>query len=220
MSNQNHLKQAAADMPDTAPDADERATDTGRATRIGLLTLLLGFGGFLLWAAYAPLDEGVPTSGMVSIDTKRKAVQHLTGGIVRDVLVREGDTVKQGQVLMRLDSATARANYEAVRQRYLGYRAVQGRLLAEQAGAETITFHPDLLEAKSDPLIAQQILTQQQLFRSRKAALAADLKGIEESIQGQQALLKAYQSMLESRRRQLALLTEELENTRSLVKDG
>ena len=207
-------------MPESAPDADDRATDTGRATRIGLLTLLIGFGGFLLWAAYAPLDEGVPTVGMVSIDTKRKAVQHLTGGIVRDVLVREGDTVKQGQVLMRLDSATARANYEAVRQRYLGYRAVQGRLLAEQTGAQSITFHPDLLEAKSDPLIAQQILTQEQLFRSRKAALAADLKGIDESIQGQEALLKAYKSMLESRRRQLALLTEELDNTRSLVKDG
>ena len=202
------------------PDDDGRSSDTGRAARVGLLTLLLGFGGFLIWAAYAPLDEGVPTAGMVSIDTKRKTVQHLTGGIVREVLVREGDTVNKDQVLIRLDAATARANYEAVRQRYLGYRAVQGRLLAEQTGIGEIRFHPDLLEARSDPLIASQMQTQEQLLRSRKAALAADLKAVDETIQGQQALLQSYKAILESRRRQLALLAEELENTRGLVKDG
>ncbi|MGA0797181.1 MAG: HlyD family type I secretion periplasmic adaptor subunit, partial [Quisquiliibacterium sp.] len=190
------------------------------AARVGLLTLLLGFGGFLIWAAYAPLDEGVPTAGMVSIDTKRKTVQHLTGGIVREVLVREGDTVNKDQVLIRLDAATARANYEAVRQRYLGYRAVQGRLLAEQTGSGEIRFHPDLLEARSDPLIASQMQTQEQLLRARKAALAADLKAVDETIQGQQALLQSYKEILQSRRRQLALLAEELENTRGLVKDG
>lgn len=202
------------------PDDDGRSSDTGRAARVGLLTLLLGFGGFLIWAAYAPLDEGVPTAGMVSIDTKRKTVQHLTGGIVREVLVREGDTVNKDQVLIRLDAATARANYESVRQRYLGYRAVQGRLLAEQTGSGEIRFHPDLLEARSDPLIASQMQTQEQLLRSRKAALAADLKAVDETIQGQQALLQSYKAILESRRRQLALLAEELENTRGLVKDG
>ena len=66
------------------------------ATRIGLWALAIAFGGFLLWAALAPLDEGVPAHGSVAIDTKRKAVQHLSGGIVQEVLVREGDEVTQG----------------------------------------------------------------------------------------------------------------------------
>ena len=85
----------------------------------------MGFGGFLLWAGLAPLDEGVPTQGMVTLDTKRKTVQHLSGGIVKEVLVQEGQQVKEGQPLLRLDGAVAKANYEAVRQRYLGYRAMQ-----------------------------------------------------------------------------------------------
>src|SRR3954471_8453424 len=76
--------------------------DTGRASRIGLSALALGFGGFVLWAALAPLDEGVAAPGLVSIETHRKAVQHLTGGLVKEVMVREGDSVKEGQVVMKL----------------------------------------------------------------------------------------------------------------------
>ena len=101
----------------------------------------------MLWAGLAPLDEGVPAAGMVAIDTKRKAVQHLSGGIVQEVLVREGDEVQEGQLLIRLDSAVARANHESVRQRYLGLRAMQGRLLAEQSVQASIVFHPDLVAA-------------------------------------------------------------------------
>ena len=196
------------------------ASDTKSPARIGLWALGLGLGGFLLWAALAPLDEGVPSQGMVAIDTKRKAVQHLTGGIVKEVLVREGQVVKEDEVLIRLDEATARANYEGVRQRYLGLRAMQGRLLAEQSRSSTVTFHPDLKAAQSDPLIRQQMVTQEQLFRARQEALRADLQGINESIEGQQAQLQAYESMLASRRSQLALLSEELGNTREMVKEG
>ena len=210
------LSSAAAPQP-SAPDAQ---ADTGRAARVGLWALGLGFGGFLLWAGLAPLDEGVPSQGMVAIDTKRKAVQHLSGGIVKAVLVREGDVVKEGQTLIQLDEAMARANHEAVRQRYLGFRAMQGRLLAEQTGAASIAWHPDLKAEASDPLIQSQIMTQEQLFRSRRAALQADLQGIEESIRGQEGLLQAYAGMLEHRRQQLALLQDELKHTRGLVAEG
>ena len=88
----------------------------GRAGRIGLWALGLGFGGFLLWAGLAPLDEGVPAQGMVTIDTKSKAVQHLSGGIIKEVLVKEGQQVKEGQLLLKLDEAAARANFESARQ--------------------------------------------------------------------------------------------------------
>ena len=66
--------------------------------RIGLWALILGFGGFVLWAALAPLDEGVPSQGVVTIDTKSKAVQHISGGIIKEVLVKEGQQVKEGPV--------------------------------------------------------------------------------------------------------------------------
>ena len=192
----------------------------GRPGRIGLWALAIGFGGFLLWAAFAPLDEGVPSAGIVSIDTKRRPVQHQAGGIVKDVLVGEGDHVKEGQVLIRLDAAVAKANFEATRQRYLFLRAIQGRLTAEQTGAGTINWHPDLQGASSDPMISQQMQNQQQLFQARREGLRADLQSIDENIRGQEALIQSYEGILGNRRNQLALLNEELGNTRNMVKEG
>ncbi len=201
-------------------DGPRASSDTRAVARTGLWILGLGFGGFLLWAGLAPLDEGVPTMGIVALDTKRKTVQHLSGGIVKEVLVQEGQQVKEGQALLRLDGAVAKANFEAVRQRYLGYRAMQSRLFAEQAGSGVIDFHPDVKAALNDPLIKQQVSTQQQLIQARRAALAADLQGIEESMQGLKEQLGSYQNILVQRRSQLALLTEELNNTRGMVKEG
>ncbi|RYF42134.1 MAG: HlyD family type I secretion periplasmic adaptor subunit [Comamonadaceae bacterium] len=212
------LSGAAGDL--VAGEPSPLDTDAGRAGRIGLWALGIGLGGFLLWAAFAPLDEGVAAPGMVAIDTKRKAVQHLSGGIVKEVLVREGESVKDGQVVIKLDEAVARANYEATRQRYLSLRATHARLLAEQAGARSIQSHPDLKEAAQDPMIQAQIATQEQLMAARRSALNADLQAISEGVQGQEGLIQGYQGMLESRKSQLALLSEELRNTRGLVAEG
>jgi protease secretion system membrane fusion protein len=187
---------------------------------MGMWVLGLGFGGFLLWAGLAPLDEGVPAQGVVTLDTKRKTVQHLSGGIVKEVLVQEGQQVKEGEALLRLDGAVAKANYEAVRQRYLGLRAMQSRLFAEQVGSKIIIFHPDVQSAMNDPLIKQQVSTQQQLIQARQGALAADLQGLEENMQGLKEQLGSYQNVLVQRRNQLSLLTEELNNTRAMVKEG
>jgi protease secretion system membrane fusion protein len=196
------------------------SADTQGIARKGLWVLALGFGGFLLWASLAPLDEGVPTMGTVAIDTKRKAVQHLSGGIVKEVLVREGDEVKADQVLMRLDSAVSRANFESIRQRYVGLSAVQSRLQAEQRGLRQITFQPEVLEAMSDPEILAQVNNQRQLFDSRRQALRAELQSIQEAIQGMRVQRESAQAVVVQRQRQLAILTEELGNVRDLVKEG
>ena len=219
--NTSTLAKGLAPDAGSAPGGESQgATEAKRAGRIGLWALAIGFGGFLLWAGLAPLDEGVPGQGVVAIDTKRKAVQHLSGGIVKEVLVREGEEVKEGQLLLRLDEAVTRANFEGSRQRYLGLRAMQGRLLAEQSGAASIRFHPDLEKEASDPLIRQQMMTQEQLFMTRRSLLRSDLQSIEESIQGQQGLIESYGGMLSNRRNQLGLLNEELGQLRGLVKEG
>ena len=194
--------------------------NTASPAKVGLWVLGLGLGGFLLWASIAPLDEGVPTHGMVTLDTKRKAVQHLSGGIVKAVLVGEGDMVTEGQPLLELDENVARANHEAVRQRYLGLRAMQGRLLAEQAGRNRIDFHPDLLAAQSDPLIASQMNTQHDLLRARQSGLAAELAAVDDNIRGQQAMIQTYRSVLQSRVNQLRLVQQELDQTKPLVSEG
>ena len=209
-----------ATLSDAADAKNAVMGDSGRSARIGLWALGIGFGGFLLWAAFAPLDEGVPSQGMVAIDTKKKSVQHLSGGLVKEVLVREGDRVKEGQLLIRLDQAVAKANFEGVRQRYIGLRSMESRLQAEQRSLPKITFHPDVVEAARDPQIQQVVFNQEQLFESRKAAQRAELQSIQESISGQEGMIAAYQSMLVNRKNQQSLLGEELGNTRNLVKEG
>ena len=217
--NSNPAAMKDANVTDVMAKSDSGAPAM-RVGRIGAWALALGFGGFLVWAALAPLDEGVPGQGMVTLDTKSKAVQHLTGGIIKEVRVREGQVVTEGQLLLTLDEAVAKANFESVRQRYLGLRAMEGRLSAEQRGLGKITWHADLRDAMGDAQIRQMVLTQEQLFDSRRAALRAEVQSIAESIQGQQGLLQAYGEMLGNRRNQLALLNEELKNTSGLVKEG
>lgn len=216
------LKNLNMSATDATPkgEVQEFSAQTGRSARIGLWALGLGFAGLLLWAGFAPLDEGVPGQGMVAIDTKRKAVQHLTGGLVREVLVREGDHVKEGQLLIKLDEAVARANFESARQRYVGLRAMEGRLMAEQTGMSKIVFHPDVVAESKDLQIRDMVRNQEMLFESRRTALQADLQSMEESIQGQLALIQAYEGILVNRKNQQRLLNEELGHTRGLVAEG
>jgi protease secretion system membrane fusion protein len=194
--------------------------DVGSPIRWGLGVLVIGLGGFLLWIAYAPLDEGVPVQGLVAIDTKPKVVQHLSGGIVQTVHVKEGQLVKAGDILLVLDKAAAKARYEEIRQKYVGDRALQDRLRAEQAGINAIQFHPDLKNMQNDMLVQQHMRNQEMLLHSRLAALSADLKGIEESIYGQEAQIQGLSSALESRRVQLSLLNAQLSGVRELASEG
>lgn len=200
---------------------DMLSRDASRFVRIGVAAICAGLGGFVLWAALAPLDEGVPAGGFVAVDTKRKSVQHAQGGIIRDVLVGEGQAVEVNQVLIRLEDAVARANYEASRQRYMGLRAIEGRLLAEQTGSTTIDFHPDLVAAAaSDSSIRHHITAQVAAMQSRRESLAANVGAIDEAIQGQRAAIEGYAGILASRADQAALLEREISGVRGLVAEG
>ena len=149
----------------------EQYRDTRSTIKLGIWILLVGFGGFLLWAAFAPLDEGVPCQGVVSIATKRKVVENLRGGRVEKVNVREGQMVQQGEVLIMLDSQTARARYDEVHQHYLGMRATADRLQAEMRGAASISFHKDLLHDQDRQLAESNMQNQRSLFFSRVTSL-------------------------------------------------
>lgn len=200
--------------------AIEHYAQTHHHTRKGLWILLAGLVGFVAWAVWAPLDEGVPTDGVVSIETNHKVVQHLTGGIVSQLLVREGQEVHQGDLLFKLDDTNTKARYEEIRQRYAGLRAQEGRLQTEKTGAQLIQFHPDLMALKGDPLIQQHMLNQSQLLLARRNALAADNSARRESIAGQQALIEGYQGVLASQQAQLALLQDQLSGIKELTKEG
>jgi len=212
-----HNATDATNVIDLAPDLP---TDTRNTIRMGFVALIIGFGGCLTWAAYAPLDEGVPAQATVTIDTKRKAIQHMTGGIVERVAVREGQRVKAGETLIELNEGVARANNESIRQNYMSQRATESRLVAEIEGNQSITFHPDLIAASNDPFIRQHILTQTQLFASRRAAMASDQAAIDESIAGQEATLAGILLQLENRSVQAQKQTEQQKNISELAAAG
>jgi len=204
----------------SAEDGDmTEVTDTRTPLKTGMRVLGIGFGGFLLWAALAPLDEGVPTPGLVSVATKRKPIQHLSGGILEEVLVREGQTVRAGQTLVRLDDGIARANFESARQHFMGLSAMESRLRAEQLGTSQINF-PDEVLKSTDPMVQQQVATQQSLFFTRRSALDAQLSGMNESMMGQRAMIDAYKNELETRREQLGSLQEDMRGVKDLVAEG
>jgi protease secretion system membrane fusion protein len=190
------------------------------ASLYGLVSVIAGITFLLVWAAFAPIDEGVPTQGLVVLDTKRKPIQHLQGGIVKEVVVREGDFVQQGQVLLVLEGAVAKANLESVRQHYHALRAAESRLLAEQNHLPSIAWHPDLTRAAVDPNVTQHQLIQEQLFRTRRASLQASISGLNETLAGQEAMYNGGQRMLKERKTQLILLNEELAGLEGLVNEG
>lgn len=195
-------------------------TDYAYFIHIGWWLVLMGFGGFVLWASLAPLDKGVPMNGTVTVETNRKAVQHETGGTVAAILVKEGDAVRAGDILVRMNGVHATAEAEMSRVQYFTARSAEARLLAERDGARAIAFPDELKDHQEDPRIAGTVTLQQQLFTSRRAALQSELASIDESIAG---LMIQNSGLNESRRnkeQQLSFIKEQLDSLRDLAKEG
>ena len=87
----------------------EEVIQTKKSRTLALWVLVILFGGFILWASFVPLDEGVPTTGKVVVDTKRKAIQHSTGGTIKEIYVKEGDFVQKDELLMKLGDLKAQS---------------------------------------------------------------------------------------------------------------
>lgn len=208
-------------MNDSTPDRSHRVeTDETFHTRLGWWIVLAGFGGFVLWASFAPLDKGVPVFGTVTVSSHLQAVQHQTGGIVDNILVKEGDHVKTGQVLVRMNDVQIKAQAEITRTQLYAARVVEARLLAERDGAHEIYFPEELLALRSDLRVENNILIQNQLFTARKMALQHEIAALDESIAGLKLQLRGLESSKSSKDRQSKILQEQLENLRELAADG
>lgn len=194
--------------------------DESRHVRFGWLIVLVGVGGFFLWATLAPLDKGVPLSGSVMVQTNRKAVQHHTGGIVDKILVKEGDSVHAGQVLVRMNDVHAKAQADATRAQLISARAAEARLIAERDNQLTIHFPESLLAMMDDPHATSVIMLQNQLFQSRRQALRHDIAALDENIAGLKIQKQGLESSRSSKKQQLTFLKEQLDSLRVLASEG
>lgn len=195
--------------------------DAGRPVRWGVWLVIAGFGGFLLWSCLAPLDAGVVATGTVKVTSNRKAVQHLSGGTVEAIMVREGDVVKKGQEVVRLDALRAVAEQGALSAQYIVSKTVENRLEAERDGRDTVTFDPALLETyANDPRLLAAMDLQQRLLDTRRAGLAGELSILEENLTASAVQLKGLQQVYGAHASQIGFLNQELQGTRVLAAEG
>jgi len=195
--------------------------DVGKHVRLGIWLVIAGFGGFLLWSWLAPLDAGVVATGTVKVTSNRKAVQHLSGGTVEAILVREGDVVKKGQEVVRLDALRATAEQGAISAQYIVSKTVENRLEAERDDLDLVTFDPALLERfGDDPRLVAAMDLQQRLLDTRRAGLAGEIGILEENLAASAVQLKGLQQVYGARASQINFLNQELQGTRLLTAEG
>jgi HlyD family type I secretion membrane fusion protein len=196
--------------------------DSMRSAAIaGWVIILLFFGGFGAWAVTAPLHGAVVANGFVRVEGNRKSIQHLDGGIVKTLNVKDGDHVNAGDVLIMLDDNQARAEYNVLSQQLIVLRATEERLKAELAGASSLTMPKDLKAASDEHPDAVGIWNGQvHQFESRVAALAGARSIIKEKIAQLEAQIVGSDAQEKSYREQYDSVIKEKESLTSLVERG
>ncbi|MDY4376273.1 HlyD family type I secretion periplasmic adaptor subunit [Pectobacterium brasiliense] len=194
--------------------------DEKRAVRLGWLLVLAGFGGFLLWALFAPLDKGVMVNGSVVISGNRKVVQHNQGGIVDKIQVKDGDRVEAGQILLTLNEVDARSASEGLDGQYLQLVAREGRLLAEQQRLSDMVMTPRLQPLAGKPEMSVITALQRDLLHSRQQSLKLEAEGMRSSIAGMEASLSAQRQVMSSKQKQRETLEQQLQGLRSLAAEN
>jgi len=208
----------------TGPVQLEWYGDVPRSIRlhsfVGLTVLFCSFGGFGYWGATAPLASAIIAQGSFVATGNNKVVQHLEGGIIKEMLVSEGESVKEGDVLVTLDQTAALTNERMLTLRRLRLEAVVGRLRAEAQGSREFKL-PDIVMAEaSDPDINAIIQSQNVVFHSKQIKLEEQLNLIEKNIKSLEYRFEGYKGQRESFERQLALLSDERDSKARLVKVG
>jgi epimerase transport system membrane fusion protein len=202
-----------------AADTDE-AEDPRRLIRAGLggiLTLVLLVA---IWSALAPVSGAVIAPGSVKVDMNRKTVQHQEGGIVGEILVRDGSRVKAGDTLIVLKDMRVESGIEMVQTQLDGELAKAARLMAEQVWAENVSFPAELLKRKSDARVEELLRRETTLFRARRDAYNTQLTLLRAQIRDIQAEIRARGEQIKADRAAVKFAREELESNRELLKDG
>lgn len=195
-------------------------TDDKPERRFGLLVLLLAFGIFGVWSATAPIGSAAVAPGIVTVESARKTVQHKDGGFVEEILVREGDQVTAGQLLVRLDNVESLAQLEMTKGNYFALLAEEARLIAERDGANAIHFPTDLTDHEDDPRARDAMVGQERLFENRRSALQGEKNVLGQRIDQLQEQLKGYEGLIASKEERTSLYRQEIEALKQLLTKG
>jgi epimerase transport system membrane fusion protein len=207
-------------QPETQALLNATFLDDRKFRRFGLLIVLLVFGGFGTWSALASLSSAALAPGVITVESYRKTVQHLEGGIVQSIQVRDGDVVTKGQVLVTLEGTQSSAQLEVLRGQYFVAISREARLRAERDGLARVRY-PDALLAKThDQRTGEAMQAEDQAFEARKRAREGEiglyrqqLEQLVNKAQGVRAQEQAKSQLVSSYR-------GELEDYRKLYREG
>lgn len=198
---------------------EESSESDAHLRRFGYGVIAVVFGGVGIWAFVAPLESAALGEGTVQVEGNRKAVQHLEGGIVSEILVSNGDLVESGQSLLRLDNSLVLAEKNIVESRYWARRAAVDRLLAERDGLPTITFAEWLVQITDDRAVTA-LQNEQALFVARLADRDGEIAVLEQRISQLSSRIAGTRSVLSAKQMVVQSLEGELTDLKALLQDG
>ncbi len=188
--------------------------------RLGWAVIVVFVGGSVVWAGNARLDGAAIGSGVIVVESKRKTIQHLEGGIIEDILVAEGDQVEAGQVLVRFDDTHPKAALDLLRGRLMAALALQARLIAERDGAKEIEFPDEVLERAGEPKIAKIMTGEIDVLKARRSHTSGQESVLRERINKHRSEIAGLNAQSASAREQLALIDEEIQPVEEMVARG
>ena len=188
---------------------------------IGIVIIVLFFGGLGAWAALAPLHSAAIAQGEVVVESSRQTVQHKEGGIIQKILVKNGDRVEAGEVLVRLDATQERARLDLLKARYHTSLAREARLVAEMSDRSEIDFPKDLLAARDAyPSVREMIQTQRELFGERRTSLEGEIDVLKQRIDQHKEEISGLRAQIGSIGEQTQLIDQETQSVARLVDKG
>lgn len=183
----------------------------------GVVVIIVAVGGFMAWAVQAPLDAGVVADGTVTVSSNRKTIQHLSGGRVTAIMIKEGEPVKKEQVLVRLDKMQLDMRYSGLTAQYISAKATEDRLLAERDGLEAVEFSEALeKDYANNKRLAEVRHLQEKLFDTRRKAMQDELSMIQETLDGLVGQTENLYKIKGFRDHQFTLINRELGAIRAL----
>jgi HlyD family secretion protein len=209
-------------LPGTHPMPHELdAEPTLRPTvTAGMIIVVAMVSSFFGWSLYARLDSAAIAEGTLVVDSHRKTVQHLEGGILRELLVREGQEVKTGQTVALLDTTQADSQLGQITSQLIAAQARIARLRAEQEGSLVLEFPSELTSRSGDPLVAETMSTQLKLFQARWRAYESSEAVLQKRIDQLKEEISSNQAQLTAVNQRLALIEEERANVAKLLEKG
>jgi HlyD family secretion protein len=208
----------ATSKADANPTARWKARGPLMAGYLALAVLVLGFGG---WSVTATISGAIIAPGQIEVEQNRQVVQHLTGGVVGEIRVKEGDSVKAGDVVVRLDDTTLKSELNVIESQYFEMVARRGRLAAERDGREAITFDPLLITAAADNAELRDLMDgQTRLFQARLDSQRQESEQMAERKVQIQAQIDGLTAQYDAQIKQHDLMQLELDDQLKLLEKG